>query len=140
MANLDKETFAKLIHDVCVAAGVNCGHRACQEATPSSSRTARDFQSQAQSDSPRGSGDGRQAPTDPRRGGATTQEKQIMPTINEIWAPFLESDEPIPPLEFLTELFLGMIWDGPSEDIPAEKRDSMRSFAETVIRIAKRAD
>jgi hypothetical protein len=38
VAKLDKETFAKAIHDLCVAAGVECGHRACQEATPSVKR------------------------------------------------------------------------------------------------------
>lgn len=39
MAKVDKETFAKLIHDVCVAAGVQCNHRACQAATPTVKRT-----------------------------------------------------------------------------------------------------
>lgn len=28
MAKIDKETFAKAIHDLCVAAGVKCNHRA----------------------------------------------------------------------------------------------------------------
>ena len=40
MAKLDKETFAKAIHDLCVAAGVDCDHRACEAATPSVKRVA----------------------------------------------------------------------------------------------------
>jgi len=44
------------------------------------------------------------------------------------------------PQEFLTKLFLGMTWDGPIEDIPQGKRARISDFAETVIRIAKRAD
>jgi hypothetical protein len=44
------------------------------------------------------------------------------------------------PKAFLTELFLGMVWEGPSEDIPPEKRSRMSDFAETVIRIAKQAN
>jgi hypothetical protein len=40
VAKLDNESFAKAIHDLCVAAGVNCGHRACQEA-PTVKRTSR---------------------------------------------------------------------------------------------------
>jgi hypothetical protein len=38
MATIDKQTFAKAIHDLCVAAGVNCGHRAGEAATPSVKR------------------------------------------------------------------------------------------------------
>ena len=40
VTKLDEETFVKAIHDLCVAAGVKCGHRACQEAAPSVKRVA----------------------------------------------------------------------------------------------------
>ena len=58
-----------------------------------------------------------------------------MPTINEIWAPFLESGQPIPPLEFLQEFLLGMWRTGPSEDdITPEMRERSRDLAATLIR------
>ena len=41
MAKLDNETFAKAIHDLCVAAGVKCEHRACKAPTQKRTPTSR---------------------------------------------------------------------------------------------------